>query len=207
MPSTRLDVLCPVVGVPRTFENNVLPTYADVIKCFLFNRQELLKTIKREPSIGEVSLPLITDLKADDYIHLINWNSKDKSFIITELSLTTSISDDELRKMISDVPVEIEILKFPCHSQAVERCVKLVTEASAAVCDEKRFCNDGPDNEFSYVEEGGKGVWSHPKRQSKGGGVMVWGAITSKGEYLLLRLQGKINSSKYLSMITEDVYP
>jgi hypothetical protein len=24
--------------------------------------------------------------------------------------------------------------KLPCHTQAVERCVKLVTEASAAVC-------------------------------------------------------------------------
>ena len=24
--------------------------------------------------------------------------------------------------------------KFPCHTQAVERCVKLVTEASSKVC-------------------------------------------------------------------------
>jgi len=24
--------------------------------------------------------------------------------------------------------------RIPCHSQAVERCVKMVTEASAAVC-------------------------------------------------------------------------
>ncbi|KAF2889770.1 hypothetical protein ILUMI_16403 [Ignelater luminosus] len=56
-------------------------------------------------------------------------------------------------------------------------------------------------------KEGGKGVWNHPKRQSKGGRVMIWGPITAKGEYLLLWLQGKINSSKYLSMITEDVYP
>ncbi|KAK4871690.1 hypothetical protein RN001_015814 [Aquatica leii] len=29
---------------------------------------------------------------------------------------------------------EIEILKFPCHTQAVERCIKLVTEASSLVC-------------------------------------------------------------------------
>ncbi|KAF2903447.1 hypothetical protein ILUMI_02739 [Ignelater luminosus] len=35
--------------------------------------------------------------------------------------------------MISDVPAEIEILKFPCHLKTVERCVKLVTEASASV--------------------------------------------------------------------------
>lgn len=36
--------------------------------------------------------------------------------------------------MIKDVPEEIEILRFPCHSQAIERCVKLVTEASSKVC-------------------------------------------------------------------------
>lgn len=42
--------------------------------------------------------------------------------------------DADLQKMIQNVPDEIDILKFPCHSQAVERCVKLVTEASAAVC-------------------------------------------------------------------------
>ncbi|KAF2900391.1 hypothetical protein ILUMI_05795, partial [Ignelater luminosus] len=46
--------------------------------------------------------------------------------------------------------------------------------------DKKRFCKDGPDNEFSYVEEGGKGVWNRSKRQSKGEGVMVSGAITAK---------------------------
>ncbi|KAK4875539.1 hypothetical protein RN001_011961 [Aquatica leii] len=36
--------------------------------------------------------------------------------------------------MIAKVPEEIEILKFPCHTQAVERCIKLVTEASSLVC-------------------------------------------------------------------------
>jgi hypothetical protein len=36
--------------------------------------------------------------------------------------------------MILDVPDEIHIFRYPCHSQAVERCVKLVTEATAAVC-------------------------------------------------------------------------
>jgi len=32
-----------------------------------------------------------------------------------------------------DVP-QIDFPKYPCHTQAVERCVKLVTEASSAVC-------------------------------------------------------------------------
>ena len=28
----------------------------------------------------------------------------------------------------------LEFEKLPCHTQAVERCIKLVTEASIAVC-------------------------------------------------------------------------
>ena len=35
-----------------------------------------------------------------------------------------------------EVPV-IDFPKYPCHTQAVKRCVKLVTEASSAACDVK----------------------------------------------------------------------
>ena len=31
----------------------------------------------------------------------------------------------------------MNIAKFPCHSQAVERHIKLFTEASATVCDQE----------------------------------------------------------------------
>jgi hypothetical protein len=37
---------------------------------------------------------------------------------------------------IGAAPV-IDFPKYPCHTQAVERCVKLVTEASSAVCGAK----------------------------------------------------------------------
>lgn len=63
--------------------------------------------------------------------NLIDWHSVTPP---TEPPLTVTISDNEHKAMILDVPAEIDILRFPCHSQAVERCVKLVTEASAAVC-------------------------------------------------------------------------
>ena len=42
---------------------------------------------------------------------------------------------DELKFLISDKNSQaIKIDKFPCHTQSVERHVKLVTEAAAAVC-------------------------------------------------------------------------
>jgi hypothetical protein len=45
--------------------------------------------------------------------------------------LLSKLSDDNIRSAIlSGNPLEFE--KLPCHTQAVERCVKLVNEASAA---------------------------------------------------------------------------
>ena len=62
---------------------------------------------------------------------LINWQESP----ITEPPLTKNISDEDLKLLVAsgDTPV-VDFPQFPCHTQAVERCVKLVTEASAAVC-------------------------------------------------------------------------
>jgi len=85
--------------------------------------------IKGRSQVREFKIPIL-NFEADTYIDLIDWLSVE----ITEPPLTKSISDHDLKSMISDVSAEIDILKFPCHTQAVERCIKLVTEASAAVC-------------------------------------------------------------------------
>lgn len=46
-----------------------------------------------------------------------------------------NVSDDDLKLIInSDSDIIRDIKKFPCHTQAVERCVKLVSEASVKVC-------------------------------------------------------------------------
>lgn len=92
-----------------------------ILKC----RQEK----HNENQVRQFNIPDF-NFNADDYFELINW----RSITVTEPPLTVKILNSDLQEMISDVPAEIDILKFPCHSQAVERCVKLVTEASAAVC-------------------------------------------------------------------------
>lgn len=83
-------------------------------------------------AIREFKIPKL-NFHATDYIELINW----QSITYAEPPLTIRISDDELKSMVKSVPTEIRIAKFPCHTQAVERCVKLVTEASAAVCSDE----------------------------------------------------------------------
>lgn len=67
---------------------------------------------------------------ADYYVDLIDWQ-KNK---ITCPPLLQNLEVDDLKNMISRSSVTIiDIAAFPCHTQSVERCVKLVTEASLSV--------------------------------------------------------------------------
>ena len=52
---------------------------------------------------------------------------------LTELPLTHSISDDEINHLISSKEKK-NFLHLHCYMQAVERCIKLITEASTLVC-------------------------------------------------------------------------
>ena len=58
---------------------------------------------------------------------------------VTEPPVTMSISDDDLREFVREptTPV-ITSDRYPCHTQAVEKCVKVVTEASQSVCGKNR---------------------------------------------------------------------
>ena len=70
----------------------------------------------------------------DDYVNIIDWQSIE----VTEPPILANMSECELEQYVAsgDIP-KVNFPKFPCHTQAVERCVKLVTEASAAVCGQK----------------------------------------------------------------------
>ncbi|GBM66983.1 hypothetical protein AVEN_111005-1 [Araneus ventricosus] len=60
---------------------------------------------------------------------LIDWQNWEK----TKPPLTMGISDEALKQ--DGVPAQVlDFQNYPCHTQSVERCVKLVTGVSAAVC-------------------------------------------------------------------------
>lgn len=63
MPKTRKDAICPVFGAPTKFKDNVLPTFADVIKYYLWIRLELLQDSGKEPSMSVVSEKILERLK------------------------------------------------------------------------------------------------------------------------------------------------
>lgn len=73
------------------------------------------------------------NFEAREYFELINWQDCE----LTEPPITSRISTDHLQEIIKNPDpdvLSVNFGKYPCHTQCVERCVKLVTEASVAVC-------------------------------------------------------------------------
>ncbi|CAH1106158.1 unnamed protein product [Psylliodes chrysocephalus] len=76
-------------------------------------------------------------MQADDYTEIIYWYKADRS----KPPILKHVSDEGLEDFVSGQetnPPFLDLPKFPCHTQATERCVHLVTEASSKVCGEKK---------------------------------------------------------------------
>ena len=90
------------------------------------------------------------NFEAEDYTKLIDFDALDP---VLEPPLTKvmcpALTDEELHSIPS----------LPCHTQAVERCIKLVTEASQKVCGAK--ARDG------YIINTLKSQKKNPKLDSK----------------------------------------
>jgi hypothetical protein len=79
-------------------------------------------------TVREFKLPKINK-ECTEYYNLICWQSTN----ITEPPSTMTVSDLDLQQFIEDKHF-FDIKKYPLHTQAVERAIKVVSEASAKVC-------------------------------------------------------------------------
>lgn len=76
------------------------------------------------------------DFKSNTYYDLIDWQSS--NLILTEPPLLREVTTEDLKKIVDDGNIKMFTFpKFPCHTQSVERCVKLTTEASGSVAGQK----------------------------------------------------------------------
>ena len=86
---------------------------------------------KKGHSIRQFKVPQI-NFQALDCTDLIDWNGN--NIQRTKPPLVKHISDETLLSCIqSCAPLPDCTFDLPCHSQTVERCVKMVTEASSSV--------------------------------------------------------------------------
>ena len=70
---------------------------------------------------------------ANSYFELINWQQN-----YFDPPILRHITNQEISEVIeSQGGLNLIYLKLPCHTQAVERSVKIVTEASLYLCDKK----------------------------------------------------------------------
>lgn len=92
------------------------------------------KRIVNTNSVRIFTLPKF-NFSATEYFDLIDWQSNE----ITEPPITISLKEETILEAIQENHIDTnqllpEVACFPCHTQAVERCVKIVTEASSTVC-------------------------------------------------------------------------
>ncbi|CAH0555136.1 unnamed protein product [Brassicogethes aeneus] len=92
--------------------------------------RRILKT-KKQPAAKKLRIFKIPPLNwnAKDYTEMIDWSE----CCITEPPLTIDIKSEDLLAAIENKSF-INFSKLPSHTQAVERCVKIITEASSKVC-------------------------------------------------------------------------
>lgn len=86
----------------------------------------------RQLGIGKriFKIPKI-NFDAQDYVDLIDWSN----CTVSEPPLTKDMSEEQLLDIIKSEESPFDF--FPCHTQAVERYVKVITDASSKVCGEK----------------------------------------------------------------------
>ena len=71
---------------------------------------------------------------ANEYFNMIDW----RKCKITEPPMTMNMPLEELKDFVEEYHEGDEpLFRFPAHTQAVERTVKLVTETPIQVCDDK----------------------------------------------------------------------
>lgn len=64
MPKTRKDLSCPEFGKPLILNVNVLPTYCDLIKYYLWIKNDLLVLNNaKDPSIKYICKIIATDIE------------------------------------------------------------------------------------------------------------------------------------------------
>lgn len=90
---------------------------------------------RKSKNLGEVRRFKVPPIKfdAENYFEMIEWQDD-----ITEPPLTKDLSEREIEELIKLQKAYQGLSDIPCHTQAVERLIKLVTEASEKVCGEER---------------------------------------------------------------------
>ena len=135
LPGRLQDIIRPVMQRNAYWvhpEAVLLAMVADPDAAVRTRAVELIRRCRQQPQedVRPFKLPVI-NFAATHYTELLDWEKE----LVTEPPLTANLTDSELQD-ICDQP--LQVAAFPVHTVAVERAVKVVTEAAAAVVGEER---------------------------------------------------------------------
>lgn len=141
LPENLKKVIDPVIQRNSYFahpENILLAMITDDKRHI---RELAARRVLKARSMSQLPSPRlfeVTDINfgASNYIDMINWQQT-----ITEPPILKQLTDQEIQQIVqSGGEGELLFLRLPCHTQAVERAVKLTTEACTSQCkDSSRF--------------------------------------------------------------------
>ncbi|KAG5871645.1 hypothetical protein JTB14_032282 [Gonioctena quinquepunctata] len=86
-----------------------------------------------QQSLRQFGVPNSLNINASNYLDLIDWST----LVVTEPPSTMGLPVEVLIDIVKNPDTSMlfsEIKSYPCHTQAVERAIETVTEASASVC-------------------------------------------------------------------------
>ncbi|CAH0383699.1 unnamed protein product [Bemisia tabaci] len=84
----------------------------------------------KSSTVRKFKVPLL-NFNAETYSEMIFWNE----VTVTQPPILQYFSEEDLENLAREKDLQnYSFYKYPCHTQSVERCVKIVTEASALVC-------------------------------------------------------------------------
>ena len=138
LPSQAREIVIPVIQ-RNAFGAHHKSILATMVSSTNLNHNQLAwRGIRRsreqsvsDRRIRQLRVPKL-NINANSYIDLIDWTDK----TLSEPSFTYSVTTNEIKEMFdSKAFFEVKISELPCHTQSVERHLKLVTEASSLVCD------------------------------------------------------------------------
>ena len=117
MPRTRIN--CEIFGTPSELPGNVLPTYSEVMKLFLWYRGLSKAESNKDPSVLDISKQVIVDIKC----------------IWRKASLPT-ISDQRIIQKIRDYNQKYKVMKKNKHIGWVWRSAPhdAASAQTAALC-------------------------------------------------------------------------
>lgn len=88
------------------------------------------------PTLRKFKIPQL-NFDCENYTNLITMESADPP-LLQNIEVSTENIEFLASKPLLDHDFGIHLARIPLHTQAVERCVKVVTEASKSVCGEKK---------------------------------------------------------------------